>query len=362
MAKIVIGAFFASLLFFIQSAAAIEIDGSDDPEFKEAVEAWLMDDDRNSLPILSKLATEGNTAARYLLGQIERMTHFASETPYTRTLDRKQRIALFRSPGGLAGTSWVSVLKDDNEELATILISLKDPRYEKEQLAALIRMGEDHIAMRELIREISFGRYGTIIELDHQLPLRNGNRAYLWYSKLVGSKMSKPESKAMFREFSDDFTQSGVDSALMTRLTFEYLTPKTDKLKQMELYGDFLNYPGSVYRSRKITSSDVTGFQKWLKSKAPTTENLTLPYIFCRKECPYSVRQCMMGVLTMAGGYEELRTFQSPLENLIPHNTYLVSERAKASLFRRMKWATTQWDDNKQYDISTCLENTLNKN
>lgn len=322
MAKVIIGAFFAGLLFFIQSAAAIEIDGSDDPQFRKAVKAWLDDDDPGSLPTLSKLATEGNTAARYLLGQIERTTHFGSETQFARTLDREQRIALFRSPGGLFGTSWIEILKDDKEELATILISLKDPRYEKEQLATLIRMGEDHIAMRELIREISFGRYRTIIKLDHQLPLRNGNRAYLWYSKLFGTKMSKTESKAMLREFSDDFAQSGVDSALMTRLTFEYLTPKSDKLKRMELYGDFLNYPGSVYRNRKITSSDVTGFQKWLKSKAPSTENLTLPYIFCRKECPYNVRQCMMGVLAMAGGYEELRTFQSPLENLIPYHDF----------------------------------------
>lgn len=163
MAKVIIGAFFAGLLFFIQSAAAIEIDGSDDPQFRKAVKAWLDDDDPGSLPTLSKLATEGNTAARYLLGQIERTTHFGSETQFARTLDREQRIALFRSPGGLFGTSWIEILKDDKEELATILISLKDPRYEKEQLATLIRMGEDHIAMRELIREISLADIALLL-------------------------------------------------------------------------------------------------------------------------------------------------------------------------------------------------------
>lgn len=243
MAKLVIGAFFVSLLFFIQSAAAIEINGSDDPEFKSAVQAWIADDDTNSLPILSKLATEGNTAARYLLGQIERTTHFAAETQYTKTMDRKQRIALFRSPGGLSGTSWLSVLETDNEELATVLISLKDPQYDKEQLAALIRMGEKQAAMKELIRRMGMGEYSTIIDLYETNQLDAGNRAYGWYSYLLHKNTTKSKSAAMLKDFNNDFNKSGIDSAIMTRWAQRYLNPKTDKLEKMVRYGQALNGP-----------------------------------------------------------------------------------------------------------------------
>jgi hypothetical protein len=362
MAKVMIAAFFASLLFFTQSAAAIEIDGSDDPKFEKAVEAWLNDDDPGSLPILSKLAMEGNNAAQYLLGQIERTTHFSAETPYTRTMDRKQRIALFRSPGGLAGTSWVSVLKDDNEELATVLISLKDPQYDKEQLAALIRMGEKQTAMKELIRRMGMGEYSTIIDLYENNQLDAGNRAYGWYSYLLDKNKTKSKSAAMLKNFNNDFNKSGIDSALMARWAYRYLNPKTDKLKKMDRYGQALNGPSLMYQRKKWAAAEITAFQDWLANNASSTENLTLPYIFCRQECPESIGKCMTGVLAMTNGYENLRTFQSPLENLIPNNEYLVSERAKSSLFRRMKWQRTQWDLNKRYGISNCLANTLTRN
>jgi len=358
------GVFFllAVFLFFSSPVSAIEISGADDPDFKSAVRAWLQDDDAASLPALAKLAHEGNTAARYLLSQIERTTHFASETDYLKSQDRKQRLALFRVPGGLSSTAWLNILKENDEELATVLISLKTLRYEKEQLLALLKLGEQRLAFKELIRHLQNGGYDILIGLYQENQLGIGERSYAWYSYVLDKAVTEEQRTKVFKAFNEDLEQSGIDSAIMTNWAYRYLTPKTDDLDKIRRYGSALFQPTRIYGRNKWSAAEAAKFHSWLASKAPTTENLTLPYIYCRQQCPKTVGQCMTGVMAMAGGYEGLRTYQTPLVNLISNDDYLVSPRAKASLSRRMQWQVTQIDFNKRYGISACLAEELSKN
>jgi hypothetical protein len=90
---------FALILFLTPLATTAQPAGHDDPRFQAAVQAWLDDKDQTALPALAALATEGNTVAQILLGRI-------ANRPMSRWLanmNRKDRNALLRAPGGLSG-------------------------------------------------------------------------------------------------------------------------------------------------------------------------------------------------------------------------------------------------------------------
>ena len=82
------------------------------PSLETATTAWLNGDDAEALPALSALAHAGNETAAIFLARIERSSSLTSS--YVNSLTRAQRIALFRTPGGLSGTSWLTVLAEKN--------------------------------------------------------------------------------------------------------------------------------------------------------------------------------------------------------------------------------------------------------
>ena len=123
------------------SAQAKGLKGADDPQFKKAISAWLDDDDEKSLPILSKLAKEGNVAARLTLSGIE-TTHILSTSTYFKSLSRKEKKALMRAEGGLSGTPWVRVEADKGNHFAKILQQTQAPEIHQGTVRKLIRYGE----------------------------------------------------------------------------------------------------------------------------------------------------------------------------------------------------------------------------
>lgn len=350
------------MLLLSNAAHAIEISGSDDPVFQEAKDAWLQGDDAASLPALAEMAKKGNKAARYLLSQIERMTHFSSETDFVKNLDRKQRLALFRAPGGLSGTAWLELLEEDGEQLAAILRGMKTTNYDHDQLVALIDLGEHRLAYKELTRHLGYGNYELLELLYEENDLTTGERHYAWYASILNQETTPERRARTLAAFKEDLKTFGVDSAIFIRWAYRYLTPKNEALEQAARFGDAVLLPSRMYtRERKWTSDERVMFYDWLKEKAPNTETLTLPYIYCRQQCPEDIGRCMAAVLDMAGGYEAIRLFQSPLENLIANGDYLTSPRALTALSGRLQWQTTQFDTNKRYKMSACLAKTLSQ-
>ena len=83
------------LLMLSFSAVANDLAGKDEPEFQAALQLWLNDNDDESLTRLSKLAMEGNVAARLLLARIEVTDRAPSE--FVTQLTRKEYMDIFRS-------------------------------------------------------------------------------------------------------------------------------------------------------------------------------------------------------------------------------------------------------------------------
>ncbi|MGB0411252.1 MAG: hypothetical protein ACPGFA_06675 [Pikeienuella sp.] len=135
--------FIFAILFAIAGAvtalaASAQPAGHDAPAFKQAVEAWLDDDDQTALPALAKLAHEDNRAAQVLLGRIATrpMGSWLAE------MGRKERMALLRAPGGLSGTSWLKVAAEAGDPLAQLFLDSVDPRAGAGAVRTLIEAKE----------------------------------------------------------------------------------------------------------------------------------------------------------------------------------------------------------------------------
>ncbi|MGY6705845.1 hypothetical protein [Roseinatronobacter sp.] len=93
-------------------ASAHGLPGSDDPEFVSAFETWLADDEMQAVPELSQLAQNENTAARVLLGVIDKTS--ALQGPWVTALSREDRISALRGQGGLSGRNWMTIAGSDS--------------------------------------------------------------------------------------------------------------------------------------------------------------------------------------------------------------------------------------------------------
>ena len=153
--QIILKTLFALILFGAAHSAAAQPAGQEAPAFKQAVEAWLDNDDQTALPALAKLAREDNRAAQILLGRIATRPM----GPWLAGLERKERMTLLRAPGGLSGTSWLKVAAEAGEPLAQLFLDAVDPRAGKDTVRALAEAGETMSAAR--LSQHFWSRKGT---------------------------------------------------------------------------------------------------------------------------------------------------------------------------------------------------------
>ena len=126
---------------------AQHIAGTDAPEFRRALELWLEGDDEASIPLLSTLAQDNNSASQILLGMIDKTA--ALQGPMIVFLPRMERMALLRAPGGLSGQNWMRVAAlntqyaknwvalwhmEDGVEIAKEFASMNEPRATRSAL------------------------------------------------------------------------------------------------------------------------------------------------------------------------------------------------------------------------------------
>ncbi len=347
-------------ILFLYTEPMAEIAGSDDLAFKNAVDQWLNDDDMRSLPALSKLANQGNKAARYLLAQIEQTTGFASETKFMKSLNRGNRLALLRAPGGLSGTSWLEVLQNKNEELADILLNFNDPHFDFDDLNRLINSGESRLADYETFRILDYGRYYRLKELDLSGNLQKGEQYFLWFRILYDPNVTAEEKKTYLKAMHKDLAKSGIDSALFLSHVYRHLTPKTDFTDKIHKFGWILRGSAKfAFKTDGFPRDKLLEFSKWVQIQAKDSEQLTLPYITCKTFCPADAGMCITGSLVLSRGYREIARYRSPLENIISYEDYITSKRALNSFLRRMKWQVEIRNYKAPLKLSTCLKETL---
>ena len=147
------------LIFFTGALTAYApradtLPGATDPVFRVAVEAWLVDNDVDSLQVLSALATEGNVAARLLLSRIETTNRGPSE--FIKGLNRKDRLDLFRpdTGKGIFRPSWIRIESEAGNPFATVLLDGASLSIEIPAVQRLYEIGEVE-ATEQLVKQVA---------------------------------------------------------------------------------------------------------------------------------------------------------------------------------------------------------------
>ncbi|WP_150525538.1 hypothetical protein [Roseibium sediminis] len=319
-----IAAFF--LLTFATHASSTE------EKFRTAIQAWLSDDDETSLNILSALAKEGDTNARLMLGRItDRPGAFS---PYMLSLSRKERNTLLKAPGGLSGTSWLSVIEKDSQ-IAAAHLKAKNIQNGVPGIRELLELGEVGPATGYMFRQLHQGNQSDLVGLASIETSSDGAKFVLWIAALNNLLVGKPissETMATLENFAHELDKYDLRALVVLGHYYSMLSP-SDKLKfagaytmGKELIGR-LNF-GLINESEKSISRTAA-------SVALMHSNHTKGIVqLCKQECESSTEACVKTIFGAVGGIHGLLELQTPVEVIIPSEQYFESKRYQVDLMR----------------------------
>ena len=333
-------------VFVTQIAHASDLTGSDDPALLAAIEVWLEDNDKDSLPVIATLAGEGNIAARLLLARIENADIAPSD--YVNNLSRKERVDLFRSTSGkgVFRPSWLKSESEAGNEMASALLKSSGLELNIKAIRKLYEIGEPE-ATYDLITQVAAN--GSQIdkeELAEFLPLTSELAPYLRALQtpaagfttgftalqqiLVGGEVMQPEEILSGPELDTE------TAATFVALGYEPGVHTIDFNPTNYYYDDLVN---------------------WIES-APATAPIA---ILCRQYCNNgNIESCAVTAFGLVGGYYKAIRFDSPFETLIKQSRYVSSDRAAGMLLRRISFIETSGGyplitDDELRDKSICL-------
>jgi len=305
-----------------QFVQADNLSGSEDPVLQDAIELWLEDNDKDSLPVIATLAAEGNIAARLLLAQIENTERAPGN--FVSSMPRKERVKLFRSTSGKGNfrPSWLKSEMLAGNEFAAALLKAPALEVNIEAIKTLYTLGEPE-STYDLVRQVA------------------GN----------GSKQEKQELAEFLPETSELMPYL---RALQTPVAG--VTPGISALK-MIMGGDEINQSEVILQGSEKDTSDAAVFVEyayqngvqsvhfdqtnsyygdlaiWIESAPATASIATLCDRHCDSENTHS---CAITAFGLVGGYYKVIRFDSPLESLIKQSRYASSKRASGMLLRRI--------------------------
>ncbi|MCP4431508.1 MAG: hypothetical protein GY806_11055 [Gammaproteobacteria bacterium] len=336
----------------MQSSKAGTLSGVNDPDFLMAVDTWLSDNDSGSLPVLSALSNKGNIAARLLLSRIE-ITDRASGN-FVRQMSRSERVDLFRSNfgNGVFRLSWIKVEADRGNPIARALLDGTSLGINIAAIKHLYEIGEFE-ATEHLVRKVA---------VDGSQSERR---------ELAQLLISGSELTPYLRGFR--FTSLGMTTG---RAALQYITGMNEGIDPDSIGLD--NDPDTRTAMKFVDFGYQAGAQTigyWDKGKhfdAIVKWTMTAPQAMavanlCRRDCSdQQISACAITGFGLVGGYYEMIRFDSPLENIIPQDRFLNSERAIGMALRRIASARTEagvkvFSDIELSKKSQCLAQAVTK-
>lgn len=307
--------FIAIAVCMMSATGAVELAGSEDAEFKQAVVLWLQNDDETSLHKLAQLARDGSVAARLLLARIERLDRAPSL--YLESLSRERRMRLFRSAKGDGPfySSWIVVEAGSGHPLASALQRAGSPRVDIDAIEQLIAFGERQ-ATDHLVRVAALYGGAQI----HRRLLANG-LALDELRPFILSQEKPPQKQADGLAALRHIARSGSSN---------------DWLELNMADADTM--AASLLLSLGIPFGYVEQHNKWRRpiERWLLHDNAMRPVAnMCSAKCLSDVSDCAVTVLGLTGGYYEAIRLDSPLESVIPQSRFLDSLRAQEMALRR---------------------------
>jgi len=298
----------------LNSLLAFELEGSDHTVFKAAVQLWLDNDDQNSLPLLSQLASKGNIAARLLLARIEQVDRAPSE--YLEQMPRDKRLALMRSKKENTPfyPSWIEIEANNNHPLAIELRKTEMPHVDIATIENLHALGEPQ-ASDHLVRIVAI--YG---EPEERQNILNRNLVLDELKPYIYSQSFPPKKRG-----------DGVEAMLhiAQKTNTEMAEPNLNDAQTLNIA--LLLSLGIPYGHVDASNEWNSMLEKWLFSADETKPIAQL----CQQNCPHESGPCATTILGLTGGYYEIIRLDSPLESIISQVEFLSSPRARQMALRR---------------------------
>ncbi|SMO77045.1 hypothetical protein [Ruegeria faecimaris] len=297
--------FFFSIAVCLSPIAALSdsgsLQGEDVPEFNEAVQAWLDGDDLVALQNLAGQAQQGNTAAQILLASIASGSKYHSHV--TTDMERKERIALLRKPGGLSGKSWLTEAQN-SEALALALLQASKIGEKAPAIATLIELGEPQTAIIAAQSMLLNGEAEELVSvlqgLDDKLP-EEADVLLAWalFQASQGSDSPYAGSASVPR------TLTGNEHFRLSEFAWGHLSPRA-LVEDGEAREAAIKHSGNI--------------RAWTPVRN-----------FCEDQCPDSISEC-----TATGGSYLTTPLspRSPLESVISNEVYWASKRVTGDLAR----------------------------
>lgn len=287
-------------------------EGAGDPAFAAARDLWLAGtDDMGVLRALAPLAAGGNRAAQVMLGILVAEGRVPAAVG---ALPRAERIALTRAPGGLSGTSWLTVAAGADPvaaalEVAGVRWQQASPEEQAAAVPVLLAAGEAGAAQRLLGIFGNMGGWGPgggwTLVLEHGAdPALQGHGVPLLV--MVRDVATRPEGG-----YADPEMARRAGAALAGA------PPGDLALAEAGWRATTLADPGLVRMGAEA-----------LVARAPLAAPLAG---FCAQACPDGVAACTFALAMAAGGRPGFATL-SPFEGLVPSAEYQASPRFATDL------------------------------
>ncbi len=304
----------------------------------EAIAAWLSDDDATALPALSALANAGNEGAMLALGVIEPRTW---DSDYVKGLDRTQRIALLRKPGGLSGESWLKSVKARRE-----LAEAFEVAQQKGDPKPLLALGQIDAARPALARVFNENP-ASLAEGAVGSALPKEMRFWVWWgaamrlSPTVYPTPPSPETAERLRAvlaeaLSPDWTGS-LQQMLFFSLDYARMAgvpvPQAANLAGRALRRGRIGVEGDA-PFRDASQGAREQALESARAILMTAPEAAAIRNFCTASCADTQPACVEAVWAMTGGAEIQPFLHTPLDALIPQQSYLGSPRHRGDMAR----------------------------
>ncbi|MEM7188272.1 MAG: hypothetical protein AAF439_01555 [Pseudomonadota bacterium] len=333
----------SAVLLGVLAALTQDVRAQQAGSVEKAVSLWLAGDDEQSLPMLAELASAGDTDARLLLGRIE--TQDRGFTPFRRVLSPEASRRLFRYDNGTAfGQTWLVVEAASGNELAKALLASKGPAPNPAVINKLNQLGEREATDHPTRILALYGDSGAKRTLRDSADVLTDLIPYLDY--LSGEPEPRGDGLAALRHLFPDRAA-------------EVSAQDSGSLEMASLLALGLGFGGDDAANK--WRADV---EAWLQT-APSTRPI---HALCQQTCGADVGPCGFAMLALSGGYFEAIRLDSPLEAVIPQQTFLDSARARQMLLNRVTLARAEDDSGWLSDlpelpkISQCVADAIRLN
>lgn len=262
-----------------------QIPGADAAGFISALDLWLADEEEAGLRALSQLAQGGNTAAQLLLGVIDKSPYL--QGPWLAYLPRAQRIEVMRAAGGMSGRNWLGGMPD--YPLAAVWLSRLSTDAGPATVTAFQSLGETRAA-REAFAALVARQHPDLSSLPPE-----GVDAELLY--LLWSRAN----------------EDGRDAIVA-------MVPATHP--QRALMGE---------------STGPDALLAWLHGSEAALPARAL----CEASCPQAdMDSCLLSAYSAFASHTALLSTGSPINALIPQESFVSTPRGQAATLRRILLAT----------------------